>query len=435
MQANASPRARPHRGVRIGVGAITLAVVLGATAFTLGTGLVLKAHCAAGAWKDGRQYRVYCYSDVPVLYRSEHLSGNRLPYLDSCEGIVPCDEYPPVTMYFLRATAWLSGSSTSFFWVTAAALSALGLLTSWLLFRLAGARALLFALSPTLLLYGFMNWDLLPVALSTAATLLFLRRRDGWAGLLLGLGIAAKLYPALALVAFLVHRVRERRRRAAVVLAATAVGAWAAVNVPFMATAFGPWSYFFRFNAGRTADWDSLWFAGCTRFVGALDYCPWAPKVIGEIGVVAFVAVVGVAWWTRRRRNPDFPRWELGFLFIAAALLTSKVYSPQYSLWLLPWFALVGVRPWLFAGFQAAEVAVFLTRFSWFGRLFHDLGRAGFASYHGVPIGAFEITVLIRDALLLLAIVLWARREPLPEGRRLTLPRLERRRVAVGQGA
>ncbi len=93
---------------------------------------------------------------------------------------------------------------------------------------------------------------------------------------------------------------------------------------------------------------------------------------------------------------------ELGFLFLAGALLASKVYSPQYSLWLLPWFALIGVGPWLFAAFEAAEVTVFLTRFSWFGRLFHDIGRAGFANYHGFPIGAFEVTVLVRDALLLL---------------------------------
>jgi len=127
--------------------------------------------------------------------------------------------------------------------------------------------------------------------------------------------------------------------------------------------------------------------------------------------VVGLVAVVGIAWWVRQRRNPDFPRWELGFLFLAGALLASKVYSPQYSLWLLPWFALIGVSPWLFAAFEAAEVAVFLTRFSWFGRLFHDVGRPGFATYHGFPIGAFEVTVLVRDALLLLIIWKWATRE------------------------
>jgi hypothetical protein len=45
------------------------------------------------------------------------------------------------------------------------------------------------------------------------------------------------------------------------------------------------------------------------------------------------------------------------------------------------------------------------------------------------------VTVLIRDALLLTAIVMWATREPLPEGRRLSLLRLERRRPMVEQSA
>ncbi len=50
-------------------------------------------------------------------------------------------------------------------------------------------------------------------------------------------------------------------------------------------------------------------------------------------------------------------------------LLSNKVYSPQYGLWLLPWFALVLPRLRLFLAFAIADVAVFVTRFSWFGRL------------------------------------------------------------------
>ena len=420
-------------GVRAGAGVLSLVTVLAATLFTLGAGAALKAHCASGAWKDGRQYRDYCYSDIVPLYRSEHLTAGRLPYIDACHSSRPCDEYPPVTMYFLRAAAWLSRSPASFFWVNALALSILGLLTAWFLWQLAGMRALYFALAPTLLLYGFMNWDLVAVALTTAATVLFLRKRDGWAGVLLGVGVAAKLYPALVLAAFALHRLRDRQRRAAAVMSAAAAATWAVINVPFMVTALHSWAYFFTWNAGRTADWDSIWFAACTRYIGGSSYCPWAPNVISEFELAGLVAVVGTAWWVRRRRCPSFPRWELAFPFVAGALLASKVYSPQYSLWLLPWFALMGVGPWLFAAFEAAEVAVFLTRFSWFGRLFHDVGSASFATYHGAPIGAFEIAVLIRDVLLVLAIAHWARRDPLPEPRPATRRlRLTLRKEPVG---
>jgi len=87
-----------------------------------------------------------------------------------------------------------------------------------------GCPCLYFALAPTVLLYAFMNWDLLAVAMTTAATFLFFRRRDGWAGLLLGLGVATKLYPALVLAAFVLQRLHERQRRAVLILAGTAVG-------------------------------------------------------------------------------------------------------------------------------------------------------------------------------------------------------------------
>jgi hypothetical protein len=60
---------------------------------------------------------------------------------------------------------------------------------------MAGRRALFFALAPTLLLFGFLNWDLVPVAFATAVTLAYLARRDGWAGLLLGLGAVANSTP------------------------------------------------------------------------------------------------------------------------------------------------------------------------------------------------------------------------------------------------
>jgi hypothetical protein len=82
-------------------------------------------------------------------------------------------------------------------------------------------------------------------------------------------------------------------------------------------------------------------------------------------------------------------------------LLSNKVYSPQYGLWLLPWFALALPNLRLFAAFEAADVAVFVTRFSWFAEL---------SGYGGLPIGAFELAVLVRAAVLALCVVAWVRR-------------------------
>ena len=151
-----------------------------------------------GYWGDGRQYRLLCYSDIVPLLSTEQLAGNRLPFLQPClETGGQCDEYPVLTMYFMRVAAWVGGNTTAGFftanamllWMCAAAIATSS--TCW------AGKALWFALAPTLLIYGFMNWDLFAVALATGALLAFARRRDGLAGVLLGLGAAAKFYPAL----------------------------------------------------------------------------------------------------------------------------------------------------------------------------------------------------------------------------------------------
>jgi uncharacterized membrane protein len=397
---------------RATVGA-SLLLVLAATLITVGAGALLKEPCASGNWGDGRQYRRLCYSDIVPLLATERLAGGRLPYLDACPaGNGQCDEYPVLTMYFMRASAWISDGFAGFFHVNALLLGILALATAAVLYRMTGMRALFFALAPTLLIYAFVNWDLLAVALAAGATLAYLRNRDGASGALLGLGAAAKLYPALLVVPFVMGRLKQGERRAAVGLAAWAAGVYAAVNLPFAVLAPDSWTTFFRFNSDRPADWDSLWFVACSRLQGSAN-CDWSADLINVLSLVAFVALSGFLYWARRQRYPDFPRWTFGFPLIVAFLLTNKVYSPQFSLWLLPWFSLSLPSLPLFAAFEAADAAVFVTRFSWFGRL-SGLG--------GVPIGAFQLALLVRDAILAVCLVAWVLRSedervPIPDAR------------------
>ena len=86
-------------------------------------------------------------------------------------------------------------------------------------------------------------------------------------------------------------------------------------------------------------------------------------------------------------------------------LLTAKVYSPQYSLWLLPWFALAVPDLRLFLAFEAADVAVFFTEFSWLGR------HTGFG---GVSVAVVEIAVLARMIVLAACLVAYARAPSAP---------------------
>src|SRR5438876_7733543 len=124
-------------------GGCSLLVVLAATTVTLAVGTAIKSPCATGNWGDGRQYRLFCYSDIVPLYGTEHLSAGRLPYVNPCpiSAGQQCDEYPVLTMYFMRLTAWVGHGYFGFFYANAALLGVLALVVGWALYRMAGEPA------------------------------------------------------------------------------------------------------------------------------------------------------------------------------------------------------------------------------------------------------------------------------------------------------
>jgi uncharacterized membrane protein len=387
---------------------VSLGLVLACLCGTLLVGAVQKAPCAGGEWADGRQYHLGCYSDIVPLFGTEQLAGGRLPYLDECAPSQSnCDEYPVLTMYFMRVAGWVSGDHPEpFFWVNALLLSLCAAVAAGCLYLMDAHRVVWFALAPTLALQVFVNWDMLAVALATAATLAFFRRRDGWAGLLIGLGMAAKLYPGLLLVPFAAERLRGRQPDRAILLWWSAGATWLVVNLPFAAKGLSGWWEFFRFNGARPADWDSGWILLCRHLSACLP-----TGLIDLASIVLLVALVSWVWLAKRRREPDFPRWQLAFPILVLFLLVGKVYSPQFSLWLLPWLVLVLPGPRRFLAFEAADLTVLLTRFSFFG----DLTGVG-----GLPRWVFETAVVIRAAVLIWCVVTWVR-EPsrmLPGARR-----------------
>jgi len=411
--------AMKHAAVRT----VSLGVVLATVLGTMGLGIALKSPCASGNWGDGRQYKQLCYSDIVPLLGTEQLTGNRLPFLDPCRTSENnCDEYPVLTMYLIRAAAWVAiptvglGEPISqagyerFYYANAILLAAAAVAVAACLWMLVGNRALWFALAPTLLLYGTMNWDLFAVALSTTALVAFAARRDGWAGVLLGLGAAAKFYPGLLLIPLFFQSLRDHEPDRSVRLLWWTVGTWVAVNLPFAVSSprgssffrlNEGWSEFFRFNATRTPDFDSGWYIACDLW----HQCFSTGTVnIASAGLLG--GVFGLLWWRKAHRNPGFSRWTLGFPLLVVFLLTNKVYSPQYGLWLLPWFVLALPSLSRFVAFEVTDVAVFVTRF-WF-----------FGAYTGVMSfpqeSWFRWALAARALVLVWCLVGWLRSDPPP---------------------
>jgi uncharacterized membrane protein len=392
-----------HAGVAAGSWVTPLRVVMLMTCFTLLLGFAQKSPCVSGEWTGNKQYTHMCYSDVVPLWGDERLDIGAVPYRDTAV------EYPVLTGGFMWLTADLTRgvhaldthwSEVVIFGVlTALLLGACGLVTAAGTAQAAGRRpydAAIFALSPLLVIHAFSNWDLLAMAFTSGALWAWARRRPVLAGALIGLGTAAKLYPALLLVALVILAIRTRRYVPAVWATAAAALVWLAVNGPIALAYYRGWSEFYRFSIDRPTERSTVWAMAKTLFdngVGASDAPFWKPPGVA-VALVLLAALVLVGWLgLRAPLKPRLP--QLVFLVVLAFLLTTKVWSPQYSLWLVPLIALARPRWRLALIWQFTEIAV------WFLTLTLLLGLNPGQEAHGVGYGWLMLVLVARDVLLL----------------------------------
>lgn len=143
-------------------------------------------------------------------------------------------EYPVVTGVFAWASALPVNTANGFWIVTALALTPFALLSVIPLYRLAGSRAWLYALSPQLAAYAYLNWDVLPVAATAAALWTWRKQQLILTGVLLSIGACAKIYPGFLLLPFLIALLLNHRARDAAKLIGAAVVTAGVLNLPFM---------------------------------------------------------------------------------------------------------------------------------------------------------------------------------------------------------
>ncbi|MDT7539145.1 MAG: hypothetical protein QOI82_2730 [Actinomycetota bacterium] len=421
-------------------------VIVVLTLLTCTLGFLQKAPCRTEGWAHGYQYTRLCYTDVFALYGAEGLAQDKRPYLDH-----PV-EYPVLMGAAMEVVAKAvrpfdeADRNKRFYDLTWALLTGCAVVVAITTARLAGRRpwdAALFALAPGLALHGTTNWDLIAMALAGVGLLAWARRRPAMAGVFLGLATAAKLYPILFLIPLALLCFRSGRFKAFAIAAATTVIAFLAVTAPVYAvspyfyadpsngtitqvatspldrighdglSAFSPKVIatlsdgrtvpgvnsvyrFFDLNTTRPADWDSLWFVLQTERGVPLDAnLPpnQAPHHLNLAVALSFIfLLIGIALLALRApRRPRLP--QLLFLVLVAFLVTNKVFSPQYAIWLLPLAVLARPRWKPFLLWQAAEILVLFTRFYYFLQLDN--------SGHGIPIAWFLAAVMLRDAVLL----------------------------------
>jgi len=395
--AHARLAGRPARpGLAIALGSTTVLVAASVLAMVLA--FAEKYPCRSGAWNYyAKQFQDACYTDIYPLYYNEGLAAGKVPYTGHKV------EYPVLIGGAMEAMAWLVRNvnplirGREFFDATVLLLAVCAvagvLATAWAAGPRGRAQALMVALSPALILSAFVNWDLIAFALTALGIAAWATRRGVWAGVLLGLGVAAKFYPLVVFGPLLLLCLRTGQLRAFAKMFAAAVLAWLAVDLPVMIVAPSGWAWFFVFSKERGADWGSIWYLFEHFNVPVLgNFSLSALNLMSAASfAVAFAAIALLALAAPRR--PRLP--QLCFLVLAAFLITNKVWSPQYVIWLVPLAVLARPRLWPYLLWQAAEVLYF---FGIWGYLLFVYGSEGsvFAGYQGISTGWYFATLLAR---------------------------------------
>jgi uncharacterized membrane protein len=376
--------------------------ILVAAVVVLLAGWLFKSHCYFdGSWDDGEQYTVGCYTDVVPFWTARGVAEGAMPYLEA-----PL-EYPVLT----GAQIWLEGEFSrlllapgagALVFLTVVTLVNAGLAVGILalLHRMGVPRRRLWwwALAPAIVLYVGHNWDLLAMFLAVLAIDLHRRGQAARAGVALGLGTAAKLFPALLAPLFLLAHLRRRELPQLVATAGYAAVAWLVVNLPVAVAVPQRWAEFYVFSQERPGTYAATWTV--LQDIGLLTTSVAQRNLLASAGFALGAVVIVWAGWKRYRGY----EWALITPLVAWFLLTNKVWSPQFDLWLIPLLVLTASRLRPVVMFALADIGVYLLEFWWLARL-QDWTPS--ASY-----GSLAIAAGVRAGVLIGIIVLALRDGP-----------------------
>ena len=276
-----------------------------------------------------------CYSDIPIFWKSRLLEIHVWPYsylpIPELSKIIPPIEYPVIvgTIIWLLSfiTAQQGIADVNYFDVNAIFIVLLFTATNFYLYKIIKNKVFFFMFAPAVFFSLFINWDMWAVLPTIMAIYYFDKRQYRLSGLLLAIAIAAKFYPIvlfLPITCILFKRDKVKLGQFYVY----SFGSYLLINLPYILNDFAGWRYFFEFSFNRGIGFGSIWEA--TDLLGLTIYNLNLIYTLTTLFVFALVAI----YYLKYADLNDL--YSIAFFAVFAFTLFSKVYSPQYVLWLTP---------------------------------------------------------------------------------------------------
>ena len=355
------------------------------------------SHCENTGWATPDQYIHACYSDIPALYGERGLSKGDWAYANGADSV----EYPVITGVIMWALAKITPGGedalTNYFNINIFFLALLFIFIALMVYKMRPEFSYLFPLAPAVVASLYINWDLWAIISMLGAIYWFDRKNLDLSAIALGVAISTKFMPAFLLIPIALIFLRRNQLRAALKYFAITALTFVVINLPVYLTTPEGWLRFYQLNISRGPDWGSLWYAMSSLGVNLpnTNYLSILLLLAGFSAIALYVLEL--------RYVPSLA--ALSFIVMATVMCVSKVYSPQYILWLTPLavIALIDKRDLhVFWIWQGAELIYHIA-------IWQHLATVTGATF-GLPLYGYAIITLARIAATIYLIAALVRR-------------------------
>jgi uncharacterized membrane protein len=355
------------------------------------------SHCENTGWATPDQYIHACYSDIPALYGERGLSKGDWAYANGADSV----EYPVVTGVIMWALAKITPGGEdalkNYFNINIFFLALLFIFIALMVYKMRPEFSYLFPLAPAVVASLYINWDLWAIISMLGAIYWFDRKNLDLSAIALGVAISTKFMPAFLLIPIALIFLRRNQLRAALKYFAITTLTFVVINLPVYLTTPEGWLRFYELNISRGSDWGSLWYAMSSLGVNMpnTNYLSILLLLAGLSAIALYVLEL--------RYVPSLA--ALSFIVMATVMCVSKVYSPQYILWLTPLavIALIDKRDLhVFWIWQGAELIYHIA-------IWQHLASVTGATF-GLPLFGYAIITVARIAATIYLIAALVRR-------------------------